>query len=132
LSRVSCWGRIQCPKCTYTDAPFPVFYFCIFFEMIDCGARIVVHYLTKFSVSEEFSELFGSRLSDIKSGTTVNALACTTGTQWSSNHVSLFFFFWFTWVSRSAYAHHDYSPRSTGHPASPGAGKAPRGWQACT
>jgi hypothetical protein len=30
-------------------------------------------------------------------------------------------------VSGPAYAHHDYSPRPTGHPASPGAGKAPRG-----
>jgi hypothetical protein len=30
-------------------------------------------------------------------------------------------------VSGPAYAHHDYSPRPTGYPASPGAGKAPRG-----
>jgi len=30
-------------------------------------------------------------------------------------------------VSGSAYAHYDYSPWSTGHPASPEAGKAPRG-----
>ena len=43
-----------------------------------------------------------------------------------------FFFFDLRGVSRPAYAHHDYSPRPTGHPASPGAGKAPRGWQACT
>jgi hypothetical protein len=45
---------------------------------------------------------------------------------------SLFFFFLFTWGVRSAYAHHDYSPRPTGHPARPGAGKAPQGWQTCT
>jgi hypothetical protein len=38
-----------------------------------------------------------------------------------------FFFFYLRGVSGSAYAHHDYSPRPTGHPASPGAGKAPRG-----
>jgi len=38
-----------------------------------------------------------------------------------------FFFFDLRGVSESAYAHHDYSPRPTGHPASPGAGKAPRG-----
>jgi len=44
----------------------------------------------------------------------------------------LFFFFFLRGVFGPAYAHHDYSPRSTGHPASPGAGKAPRGWQACT
>jgi hypothetical protein len=30
-------------------------------------------------------------------------------------------------VSGLTYAYNDYSPRSTGHPASPGAGKAPRG-----
>ena len=46
----------------------------------------------------------------------------------------LFFFFFFDLhgVSGPACAHHDYSPRPTGHPASPEAGKAPRGWQACT
>jgi len=38
-----------------------------------------------------------------------------------------FFFFDLRGVSEPAYAHHDYSPRPTGHPASPGAGKAPRG-----
>jgi hypothetical protein len=38
-----------------------------------------------------------------------------------------FFFFDLRGVSGPAYAHHDYSPRPTGHPASPGAGKAPRG-----
>ena len=38
-----------------------------------------------------------------------------------------FFFFDLRGVSGPAYAHHDYSPRLTGHPASPGAGKAPRG-----
>jgi hypothetical protein len=43
-----------------------------------------------------------------------------------------FFFFDLRGVSGPAYAYHDYSPRPTGHPASPGAGKAPRGWQACT
>ena len=43
-----------------------------------------------------------------------------------------FFFFYLRGVSGSAYAHHDYSSQPTGHPASPGAGKAPRGWQACT
>jgi len=37
-----------------------------------------------------------------------------------------FFFFDLRGVSGPAYAHHDYSPRPTGHPASPGAGKAPR------
>jgi hypothetical protein len=42
------------------------------------------------------------------------------------------FFFDLRGVSGPAYAHHDYSPRPTGHPASLGAGKAPRGWQACT
>ncbi|KAI9399880.1 hypothetical protein POPTR_002G160650v4 [Populus trichocarpa] len=31
------------------------------------------------------------------------------------------------YILQRAYAHHDYSPRPTGHPASPGAGKAPRG-----
>ena len=40
---------------------------------------------------------------------------------------SFFFFFYLRGVSGPAYAHHDYSPRPTGHPASPGAGKAPRG-----
>jgi len=39
----------------------------------------------------------------------------------------VFFFFDLRGVSGPAYAHHDYSPRPTGHPASPGAGKAPRG-----
>jgi hypothetical protein len=39
----------------------------------------------------------------------------------------LLFFFDLRGVSGPAYAHHDYSPRPTGHPASPGAGKAPRG-----
>ena len=43
-----------------------------------------------------------------------------------------FFFFFLRGVSGPAYAHHDYSPRPTGHPASPGAGKAQRGWQTCT
>ena len=38
-----------------------------------------------------------------------------------------FFFFDLRGVSEPAYAHHDYSPRPAGHPASPGAGKAPRG-----
>jgi hypothetical protein len=38
-----------------------------------------------------------------------------------------FFFFYLRGVSGPAYAHHDYSPRPTGHPASPGAGKASRG-----
>jgi len=38
-----------------------------------------------------------------------------------------FFFFDLRGVSGPAYAHHDYSPRPTGHPASPEAGKAPRG-----
>jgi hypothetical protein len=37
------------------------------------------------------------------------------------------FFFDLRGVSGPAYAHHDYSPRPTGHPASLGAGKAPRG-----
>ena len=41
--------------------------------------------------------------------------------------IIVFFFFELCGVSGSAYAHHDYSSRSTGHPASPGAGKAPRG-----
>jgi len=36
-------------------------------------------------------------------------------------------FFFLCEVSGPAYAHHDYSPQPTGHPASPGAGKAPRG-----
>jgi hypothetical protein len=40
---------------------------------------------------------------------------------------SFFFFFDLRGVSGPAYAHYDYSPRPTGHPASPGAGKAPRG-----
>jgi len=44
----------------------------------------------------------------------------------------IYFFFDLRGVSGPAYAHRDYSPRPTGHPASPGAGKAPRGWQACT
>jgi hypothetical protein len=38
-----------------------------------------------------------------------------------------FFFFDLRGVSGPAYAHHDYSSRPTGYPASPGAGKAPRG-----
>jgi len=38
-----------------------------------------------------------------------------------------FFFFYLRGVSELVYAHHDYSPRPTGHPASPEAGKAPRG-----
>jgi hypothetical protein len=37
------------------------------------------------------------------------------------------FFFDSRGVSGPAYAHHDYSPWPTGHPASPGAGKAPCG-----
>jgi len=41
--------------------------------------------------------------------------------------LNFFFFFDLRGVSGSAYAHHDYSPRPTGHPASPGAGKAPQG-----
>jgi len=41
--------------------------------------------------------------------------------------VLFFFFFDSCGVFGPAYAHHDYSPRSTGHPASPGAGKASRG-----
>jgi len=41
--------------------------------------------------------------------------------------ISVIFFFDSRGVSGPAYAHHDYSPRPTGHPASPGAGKAPRG-----
>jgi hypothetical protein len=40
---------------------------------------------------------------------------------------ALFLFIYLRGVSGPAYAHHDYSPRPTGHPASPGAGKAPRG-----
>jgi len=40
---------------------------------------------------------------------------------------NVFFFFDLRGVSGPAYAHHDYSPRPTEHPASPGAGKAPRG-----
>jgi len=45
------------------------------------------------------------------------------------NGMTLTFFFFFDsrGVSGPAYAHHDYSPRPTGHPASSGAGKAPRG-----
>jgi hypothetical protein len=39
----------------------------------------------------------------------------------------LLLFFYLRGVSGPAYAHHDYSPQPTGHPASPGAGKAPRG-----
>jgi len=38
-----------------------------------------------------------------------------------------FFFFFLRGVSGSAYAHHDYSPRLTGHPASTVASKAPGG-----
>jgi hypothetical protein len=37
------------------------------------------------------------------------------------------FFFDLRGMSGPVYAHHDYSPRPTGHPASPGAGKAPQG-----
>jgi hypothetical protein len=40
--------------------------------------------------------------------------------------LQIFFFFFLRRVSGPAYAHHDYFPRSTGHPASPGAGKVPR------
>jgi len=40
---------------------------------------------------------------------------------------NFFFFFYLRGVSELVYAHHDYSPRPTGHPASPEAGKAPRG-----
>jgi len=40
--------------------------------------------------------------------------------------IKMFFFFYLRGVSGLAYAHHDYSPRPTGHPTSPGAGKAPR------
>jgi len=39
----------------------------------------------------------------------------------------IIFFFYLRGVFGPAYAHHDYSPRPTGHPASPGAGKASRG-----
>ena len=39
----------------------------------------------------------------------------------------IFFFFYLREVSGPAYAHYDYSPRPAGHPANPGAGKAPRG-----
>ena len=39
----------------------------------------------------------------------------------------IYIFFYLRGVSGPAYAHHDYSPRPTGHPASPGAGKAPQG-----
>jgi len=38
-----------------------------------------------------------------------------------------YYFFDLRGVFGPAYAHHDYSSRSTGHPASPVAGKAPRG-----
>jgi len=40
---------------------------------------------------------------------------------------NFFFFFDLHGVSGPACAHHDYSPWPTEHPASPGAGKAPRG-----
>jgi hypothetical protein len=40
---------------------------------------------------------------------------------------NFYFFFNLRGVSGPAYAHHDYFPRPTGHPASPGAGKAPQG-----
>jgi hypothetical protein len=43
------------------------------------------------------------------------------------NEIFFIFFFYSRGVSGPAYAHHDYSPRPTGHPASPEAGKAPRG-----
>ena len=42
------------------------------------------------------------------------------------NDWQAFFFFDLRGMSGPAYAHHDYSPRPTGHPASPGAGKVPR------
>jgi hypothetical protein len=48
------------------------------------------------------------------------------------SRVFFFFFFDLRRVFGPAYAHHGYSPRPTEHPASPRAGKAPRGWQACT
>ena len=38
--------------------------------------------------------------------------------------INVDFFFDLRGVSGPAYAHHDYSPRPTGHPASSGAGKA--------
>ena len=43
------------------------------------------------------------------------------------NDFILFFYYYLHRVSGPAYAHHDYSSRPTGHPASPGAGKTPRG-----
>ena len=46
---------------------------------------------------------------------------------WANIFMVVFFFYYLHGVSGPAYAHHDYSPRPTGHPASPGAGKAPRG-----
>jgi len=42
-------------------------------------------------------------------------------------YIYIYIFFDLRGVSGPAYAHHDYSPRPTGHPASSGAGKAPRG-----
>jgi len=45
----------------------------------------------------------------------------------ASINLLLFFFFDLYGVSGPVYAHHDYSPRPTGHPASPGVGKTPRG-----
>jgi hypothetical protein len=42
--------------------------------------------------------------------------------------ISFFFFFYSRGVSGPAYAHHDYSPRLTGHPASPGARPSSAGY----
>jgi hypothetical protein len=42
-------------------------------------------------------------------------------------HMHFYYYYYLRGVSGPAYAHHDYSPRPTGHPASSGAGKAPRG-----
>jgi hypothetical protein len=39
----------------------------------------------------------------------------------------IYLFFYLRGVSGSGYAHHDYSSRLTGHPISPGAGKASLG-----
>jgi len=48
--------------------------------------------------------------------------------QWADQlkRLDIFFFFYLRGVSGPAYAHHDYSPRPAGHPASSGAGKTPR------
>jgi len=58
-------------------------------------------------------------------------ITCKIGTGSSITLMLFMFFFFFFFdlrgVSGPAYAHHDYSPRPAGHPASPGAGKAPRG-----